>query len=66
MGCNAFYFPLPPGCTQAARITPTVSAGTTYSIVVDGYANYSQGNFTLTVIPASPSGAFLDDSADGL
>jgi hypothetical protein len=43
-----------------SRITPTVAAGETYVIIVDGAFGES-GNFTLTVTPASPSGAFLDD-----
>lgn len=47
------------GSRQSA-ISPTVSAGTTYFIFVDGYGGAS-GNFTLTVtLPAgSPSGAFV-------
>jgi hypothetical protein len=46
-------------CGLASQLFPFVSAGTTYFIVVDGYGGDS-GNFTLTVTPASPSGAFLD------
>jgi len=50
-----------PGCgdtldvanpSHASRLTPTVTAGQTYFIVVDGYAT-SQGTFALTVIPPS-------------
>ena len=61
IGCHAFEFPTQAGCSTSARVTPTVTAGTPYSIVVDGYFDSSAGNFALTVIAASPSGAFLDD-----
>jgi hypothetical protein len=46
-------------CGLPSRVTPFVNAGTTYYIVVDGYGGDS-GNYTLTVTPPSPSGAFLD------
>jgi hypothetical protein len=37
-------------CETASSITPTVIAGQTYIIVVDGYGNtHEQGDFTLTV-----------------
>jgi hypothetical protein len=46
-----------PGCATSepndhhgSRLTPTVTAGETYFIVVDGYAA-SHGTFTLTVDP---------------
>jgi len=35
---------------QGSRITPTVTAGQTYFIIVDGYGGAS-GNFTLSVTP---------------
>ncbi|HTD25696.1 MAG TPA: hypothetical protein VK649_01915, partial [Candidatus Elarobacter sp.] len=38
------------GLFRASRITPTVTAGTTYYIVVDGYSG-SSGSFTLSVTP---------------
>src|SRR5213593_554449 len=38
------------GLFRASRITPTVTAGTTYYIVVDGYAG-SSGSFALRVTP---------------
>jgi hypothetical protein len=53
VACNDDY------CGVQSRVTPFVTAGTPYFIVVDGYAS-SSGNFVLTVQPASPSGAFLD------
>jgi hypothetical protein len=65
VGCGAFQFPAQGGCFSSALITPTVSAGTPYSVIVDGYAGAS-GSFTLTVTGASPSGAFLDDSEGSL
>jgi len=39
------------GCSQST-ITPTVTAGVTYTIVVDGYDGSEVGDFTLTVPPA--------------
>ncbi len=47
-------------CGVTSLLTPYVFAGTTYFIFLDGYYGNS-GDFTLTVTPASPSGAFLDD-----
>jgi hypothetical protein len=47
------------GCGLRSRVVFFSNAGTTYYIVVDGYGGQS-GDFTLTVTPASPSGAFLD------
>jgi hypothetical protein len=46
-------------CGLSSQLFPNVTAGTTYFIVVDGYGG-DFGNFTMTVTPASPSGAFLD------
>jgi hypothetical protein len=37
---------------RGSKITPTVTAGQTYFIIVDGYATY-HGNFALTVTPPS-------------
>jgi hypothetical protein len=37
--------------TSDGGIAPTVTAGTTYTIVVDGYSSSQSGNFTLTVTP---------------
>ena len=42
------------GMNRASRITPTVTAGQTYFIVVDGYGG-AQGTFTLTVTPPGAS-----------
>jgi len=41
------------GSALASRITPTVTAGQTYFIIVDGFGS-SSGNFTLFVIPPNP------------
>src|SRR5438876_1000219 len=38
------------GLFRASRLTPTVAAGQTYFIVVDGYGG-AQGSFSLTVTP---------------
>src|SRR5207247_8033727 len=38
------------GLFRASRLTPTVTAGQTYYIVVDGYGG-AQGTFSLTVTP---------------
>jgi hypothetical protein len=38
------------GCSPGSVITPTVTAGQTYFIIVDGFSR-EQGNFTLTVTP---------------
>jgi hypothetical protein len=54
------------GCTNARSIvTPFVTAGTTYVIVVDGYGG-GTGNFVLGIHPppSSPSTAFLDCIGD--
>ena len=39
-------------CSFQSTITPNVTAGTTYTIVVDGYDSGESGAFTLTVTPA--------------
>src|SRR5207244_4893772 len=49
-GCNDDTCPNSSGLFRASRIMPTVSAGQTYFIVVDGYGG-AQGTFSLTVIP---------------
>src|SRR5881396_3512316 len=49
-GCNDDACPNATGLFRASRITPTVTAGQTYFIVVDGYAG-AQGTFSLTVTP---------------
>src|SRR2546421_8800103 len=49
-GCNDDGCVNASGLNRASRITPTVSAGQTYFIVVDGYGG-AQGTFSLTVIP---------------
>jgi hypothetical protein len=49
------------GNVRASRITPTVVAGTTYVIVVDGFGDEA-GTFTLTVTPPSCA---LDVDGDG-
>src|SRR5207244_4250231 len=49
-GCNDDTCPNATGLFRASRITPTVTAGQTYFIVVDGYAG-AQGTFSLTVTP---------------
>jgi hypothetical protein len=38
-------------CGSASTITPTVTAGTTYLIAVEGFSNGNFGPFTLTVTP---------------
>src|SRR6266481_2301733 len=53
-GCNDDACPDASGLNRASRITPTVTAGQTYFIVVDGYGG-AQGNFTLTVTPPGAS-----------
>src|SRR5438046_1712543 len=47
-GCNDDACANATGLNRASRITPTVTAGQTYFIVVDGYAG-AQGRFSLTV-----------------
>src|SRR5437867_6151920 len=53
-GCNDDACPNSTGLSRASRITPSVTAGKTYFIVVDGFG-LSQGNFTLTVTPPGAS-----------
>src|SRR5947207_512065 len=49
-GCNDDACANASGLNRASRVTPMVTAGQTYFIVVDGYSG-TQGNFTLTVVP---------------
>src|SRR6058998_2431344 len=49
-GCNDDACANATGLARASRLTPTVTAGQTYYIVVDGY-NGTQGTFSLTVTP---------------
>src|SRR5207247_1248327 len=53
-GCNDDACANATGLNRASRITPTVTAGQTYFIVVDGYAG-AQGTFSLTVTPPGAS-----------
>jgi len=52
-GCNDDACANATGLARASRLTPTVTAGQTYYIVVDGY-NGTQGTFSLTVTPPAP------------
>src|SRR5207247_6619377 len=47
-GCNDDTCPNSSGLFRASRIMPTVTAGQTYFVVVDGYGG-AQGAFSLTV-----------------
>ena len=49
-GCNDDACPNSSGLFRASRIMPTVTAGQTYFIVVDGYGG-AHGSFSLTVTP---------------
>src|SRR5438876_3386488 len=49
-GCNDDACANSTGLFRASRLTPTVTAGQTYFIVVDGYGG-AQGTFSLTVTP---------------
>src|SRR5439155_11843344 len=53
-GCNDDACTNSTGANRASRITPTVTAGRTYFIVVDGFG-WAQGNFALTVTPPGAS-----------
>src|SRR5213078_136527 len=53
-GCNDDACANASGLNRASRITPTVTAGQTYFIVVDGYGG-SHGTFSLTVTPPGAS-----------
>src|SRR5438046_1032956 len=53
-GCNDDACADASGLVRASRITPTVTAGQTYFIVVDGYGG-ATGTFSLTVTPPSSS-----------
>ena len=52
--CNDDFCADSTGAFRASKITPTVTAGVTYSIIVDGWGGNS-GNFTLTVTPPAGS-----------
>src|SRR2546422_8189301 len=53
-GCNDDACANSSGLSRASRITPTVTAGRTYFIVVDGFAG-AAGTFSLTVTPPGAS-----------
>jgi len=53
-GCNDDACTNSTGLFRASRLTPTVTAGQTYFIIVDGYST-SSGSFTLSVTPPSAS-----------
>src|SRR5207249_10679669 len=53
-GCNDDTCANASGLFRASRITPTVTAGQPYFIVVDGYAG-ATGTFSLTVTPPDPA-----------
>jgi len=53
-GCNDDACTNATGLYRASRLTPTVTAGQTYFIVVDGYGG-AQGTFSLTVTPPAPT-----------
>src|SRR5439155_921182 len=53
-GCNDDACLNATGLNRASRLTPTVAAGQTYFIVVDGYGG-AQGTFSLTVTPPAPT-----------
>src|SRR5439155_1092211 len=57
-GCNDDACANASGLLRASRITPTVTAGQTYFIVVDGCGG-AQWTFTLTVIPPGHPAATL-------
>src|SRR5205814_5518512 len=50
VGCNDDACANSTGLFRASRLTPSVTAGQTYFIVVDGYGG-AQGTFSLTVTP---------------
>src|SRR5204863_894789 len=54
VGCNDDACTNSTGVFRASRLTPTVTAGETYFIVVDGYGG-AQGTFSLTVTPPGAS-----------
>src|SRR6266704_1991719 len=53
-GCNDDACTNATGLNRASRLAPTVPAGQTYYIVVDGYGG-AQGIFSLTVTPPGPT-----------
>jgi hypothetical protein len=53
VGCNDDFCPIADGTNRGSYIQLSVTAGHTYTIVVDGYGTAS-GDFVLTVTPPSP------------
>src|SRR5207244_935146 len=53
-GCNDDACTNATGLNRASRLAPTVTAGQTYYIVVDGYGG-AQGTFSLTITPPGPT-----------
>src|SRR5881628_2143825 len=53
-GCNDDACTNATGLNRASRLAPTVTAGQTYYIVVDGYGG-AQGTFSLTITPPAPT-----------
>src|SRR6059058_2946494 len=53
-GCNDDACTNATGLFRASRLTPSVTLGHTYFIVVDGYGG-AQGTFSLTVTPPAPT-----------
>src|SRR5207249_201809 len=53
-GCNDDACLNATGLNRASRLTPTVTEGHTYFIVVDGYGG-AQGTFSLTITPPAPT-----------
>src|SRR2546425_2097303 len=53
-GCNDDACLNATGLIRASRLTPTVTAGQTHFIVVDGYGG-AQGTFSLTITPPAPT-----------
>src|SRR5213594_3369891 len=53
-GCNDDACADASGLNRASRLTPTVTAGQTYFIVVDGYGG-THGSFSLTITPPAPT-----------
>src|SRR2546430_1614497 len=60
-GCNDDTCANASGLFRASRITPTVTAGQPYFIVVDGYAG-AQGTFSLTITPPTTTTTTLPGS----
>src|SRR5436309_4814464 len=53
-GCNDDACTNATGLFRASRLTPSVTLGHTYFIVVDGYGG-AQGTFSLTITPPAPT-----------